>query len=82
MARAIFPHEMSDPDFEWLISNFKETRPAYFTVEGACLPMILIPAEISELEKNSKENATAVAGLDGSHLSEEHEDLSDEPEVI
>ncbi len=42
MARAIYPYELSDPDFAWLINSFKENNPGYSLVEIGALPMVLI----------------------------------------
>ena len=42
MARAIYPYELSDPDFSWLINSFKENNPGYSLVEIGALPMVLI----------------------------------------
>ena len=43
MARAIFPHELSDPDFSWLINSFRESNPGYVLFESSNLPLILLP---------------------------------------
>jgi hypothetical protein len=45
MARAIYQHELSDPDFSWLINNFRETHPNVLVVESSCLPVILVVTE-------------------------------------
>ncbi len=42
MARPVYPHELCDPDFAWLISNFKEDHPEYVSVESTFLPLVLI----------------------------------------
>ncbi|WKZ58001.1 MAG: hypothetical protein QY326_04860 [Bdellovibrionota bacterium] len=42
MARPIYAHELSDPDFAWLLSSFREQHPEYIMVEGNCLPVSLI----------------------------------------
>jgi|1048.fasta_scaffold19784_2 hypothetical protein len=42
MARPVYPHELCDPDFQWLISNYKETHPNTVTIESTFLPLILI----------------------------------------
>ncbi len=33
MGRPIYPHEVSDPDFAWLLSSFQESNPQYVLVE-------------------------------------------------
>ena len=44
MARPVYPYEMSDPDFVWLLETFHENRPGYVTVQETCLPLVLIAA--------------------------------------
>ena len=46
MARAIYPYELSDPDFSWLINSFKENNPGYSLVEIGALPMVLIKDDV------------------------------------
>ena len=51
MGRPIYPHEMGDPDFFWLISSFRESHPDFTLIEMGSLPMVLIhedkPPEIA-----------------------------------
>ncbi|MDC0358060.1 hypothetical protein OAO01_04520 [Oligoflexia bacterium] len=42
MGRPIYPYELNDPDFSWLISNFQENFPKYSFVETSCLPVVFI----------------------------------------
>ena len=42
MARPIYPHELTDPDFQWLMSTYKETHPHVFMVEMSCLPVLMV----------------------------------------
>ena len=44
MGRPIYPYELSDPDFSWLISNFLETNPEYTAIESTCLPVVFVSA--------------------------------------
>jgi hypothetical protein len=53
MGRPIYAHELTDPDFTWLISSFKESHPEYTMLESTLLPIVLI----------NKEAATAVDQL-------------------
>ena len=52
MGRPLYTHELHDPDFAWLISNFREMNPDYTSVEVALLPVIFIkakaPQDVSE----------------------------------
>ncbi len=51
MARGIFPHEISDPDFQWLIKNYCETRGPVAVVDIGCLPLVMVLLD---------ENATSI----------------------
>lgn len=42
MGRPVYPHELCDPDFSWLLTNFQESNPNYKPVERGCLPVVLI----------------------------------------
>lgn len=42
MARGIFPHEVTDPDFQWLIKNYCETRGPVAVVDSGCLPLVMV----------------------------------------
>lgn len=42
MARAVFPHEITDPDFQWLLNSYCEAHPAACRVETGCLPIVII----------------------------------------
>jgi hypothetical protein len=42
MARAIFSHELGDPDFQWLLSNYTEQKPTAAMVDAPCLPVVLV----------------------------------------
>ena len=42
MGRPIYPHEVSDPDFAWLISNFQDSNPQYVLVELTSLPLVFV----------------------------------------
>ena len=51
MARAIFSHEVVDPDFQWLLSNYAERKGAAITVDITCLPVVLIILTDEERQK-------------------------------
>ncbi len=53
MARPIFPHEISDPDFQWLIKNYCESRGPVAVVDVGCLPLVMVLLD---------ENAAAMNG--------------------
>jgi len=42
MGRPIYPYELGDPDFSWLVINFNENFPYYCQVEDGCLPVVFI----------------------------------------
>ncbi|MBX7137810.1 MAG: hypothetical protein K1X83_07480 [Oligoflexia bacterium] len=43
MCRAIYPHELTDPDFSWLLNSYRENHPSYMLIEIPTLPIVLIP---------------------------------------
>jgi hypothetical protein len=45
VARPVYSHELTDPDFSWLLSNYHESHPNYVLVESACLPLVLFRQE-------------------------------------
>ena len=45
MGRPIYPHELEDPDFAWLISTYRENHPHCSPVESTCLPIVFIKDE-------------------------------------
>ena len=45
MARPIYPHELSDPDFQWLINSYKESRSGLAVVDSTCLPLVIVKLE-------------------------------------
>lgn len=45
MGRPVYSYELTDPDFSWLISNFRENNPGYCLVESSCLPIVFISDE-------------------------------------
>jgi len=42
MARPVFPYELDDPDFSWLLSRFREEHPEYALLDQVTLPLTLI----------------------------------------
>jgi hypothetical protein len=46
MGRPIYNYELSDPDFAWLINNFKENHPEYTFVESSGLPVLFVPSSV------------------------------------
>ncbi len=42
MGRPVFPNELTDPDFSWLLSTFLENYAHYTCIENASLPVVLI----------------------------------------
>jgi hypothetical protein len=77
MARPIYPHELSDPDFQWLVSTYKENNSVSFTIEASCLPVILITGpQPTVLETETKvEQPKQIPIMDGAvpHLKDETE---------
>lgn len=79
VARAIFPHELQDPDFAWLIDSFRESNPDVFLVEGPCIPVTFVrsgsPEVLAQLRAEAAVLATAAAvppeGFEENQESEE-----------
>lgn len=65
MARPIYQHELKDPDFTWLISNFQENNPEYSCVQNSCLPIVFIR------EVEPAEEPFTLAPVIGEEVSEE-----------
>ena len=51
MARPIFQHELSDPDFSWLLSTFRENHPEYMYFEYPGVPIILFKITNEEFHR-------------------------------
>jgi hypothetical protein len=45
MARAVYPHEMSDPDFEWLLSTYSERVPHGIRIDQPGMPFTIVTLE-------------------------------------
>ena len=42
MTRPIFSHEVSDPDFQWLLDNYAERNKCTAIIDSTSLPVVLI----------------------------------------
>ena len=42
MARGILPHEITDPDFQWLIKSYCESKGPVAVVDSGCLPLVMV----------------------------------------
>ena len=51
MGRPIYSYELGDPDFSWLISNFRESRPEYTLVESDSLPLVFIESVMPSVDE-------------------------------
>jgi len=49
MGRPVYPYELADPDFAWLLNHFQDTRPHYMAVQDVGLPVVMV--EMSKGEK-------------------------------
>lgn len=45
MARAVYSHEMGDPDFEWLMATYRERFPRGIEVSQPGMPFIIVSLE-------------------------------------
>lgn len=59
MGRAIYPHELGDPDYAWLINSFRENNPGCLLVEATTLPMVFIREE----KRSSEHDLAALAAI-------------------
>ena len=50
MARPVYPYELSDPDFVWLIETFLEARSDFVTLQESCLPVILFQRTMAQVD--------------------------------
>lgn len=56
MARAIYNHEVTDPDYSWLISRFRENNPDYVLIDVSGSPLVLVKApEVREVAQPEAE---------------------------
>lgn len=45
MARAVYSHEINDPDFEWLIATYRERFPRGIEVSQPGMPFAIVSLE-------------------------------------
>ncbi len=48
MGRPLYTHELHDPDFAWLLSNFREMNPDFCSVEVALLPVVFFKSSLPD----------------------------------
>ncbi len=41
MGRPVYPHELNDPDFTWLLNSFRESNPHCVVVDSPCMPVVI-----------------------------------------
>jgi hypothetical protein len=70
MGRPVYSHELGDPDFSWLISNFLENHPNYSQLDSTCLPVVLIETGVPKAEKADE---VVTASIPESDSVETHE---------
>jgi hypothetical protein len=70
MGRPVFPFELNDQDFAWLISTFRENNPYSFTLECMSMPVVLwregmriesiasFEDEVTDYDSNNEESET------------------------
>jgi hypothetical protein len=61
MGRPIYSHELSDPDFSWLITSFQENNPNYSCVDSSCLPIVFISLSLTKESTDEKEEEILVS---------------------
>ena len=81
MGRPVYPYELSDPDFSWLITTFRENHPSYQVVEEGCLPIVLI-ASTNEGRSDSQEEEASFEPAEYEELmAGEHADEGSEEKM-
>ena len=63
MGRPVYPHELGDADFSWLVNSFRENNPDFTIVESSCLPVVLIKDGIPKANLHSDEMPVLPADL-------------------
>jgi len=61
MARPVYPHELVDQDYQWLINSYRESHPEAILVDMSCLPAVLILLEDVVVEVRDSEVGAATA---------------------
>lgn len=51
MGRPVYPYELADPDFCWLVTNFQDRNPNYSSVETSSLPVVFIGETAEAVEQ-------------------------------
>ena len=48
--RPLYPHELrDDPDFSWLLANFREKNPNYILIDLPAQPVVLVAGSVHAL---------------------------------
>jgi hypothetical protein len=63
MARAVFPHEITDPDFQWLINTYCEAHPMALRLDTSCMPVVIILCDEKVSSTNEATPPDAVMAL-------------------
>ena len=61
MGRPIYSHELGDPDFAWLISNYRDANPTFSLIDLSGLPVTFIkeqPVGTPDLPVTDEESTT------------------------
>lgn len=49
MGRPLYPYELGDPDFSWLLSSFQENNPGWIMIESSNMPVVLLQSTTGSL---------------------------------
>ena len=47
MARAVYSHELTDPDFAWLVASYMDNNPSQVLIDLPGLPLVFIAGDQS-----------------------------------
>ena len=53
MGRPVYEQELSDPDFEWLLSSFKSSHPTFLIVQSGNTPVVLFEGALVKAPEKS-----------------------------
>ncbi len=80
MTRGVYPFELTDPDFAWLLQSFKENHPEYLSIESPGLPVSLIrvsvPSQGVSQHITDASRLLAAPTFEGQEKEEDKKDLA------
>lgn len=78
MARTVYPYELQDEDFTWLLNNYLEENPSSFTMQVQGCPVIIL-SDCSIKKENTLSNENAEESNSCMNLEDELFELLRKP---